>query len=879
MRSLHDWLDINEPHSATPSATPLDDMFRAIALGCIYALVCLISNQASSVVAAPTPIWLADGIAIGVMMLSPKRAWLSMLMVIFMANMIIAIVAGIVILASIVGSSANVLQIAISLAALQHFERQRAMSHVDSHLYIFTLRSLLLFYFLVVIFATGLASAIQTQTGYWLLDRPFWQDWRTGFISDALGVAMMVPFILAWGMAHLEVKQNATKLVDLSSRRLLEGAVAFLLVGVINWFIFSEYLSSDNPIRPFVYLNIPPLLWIALRFGLRAVTASLVLTAAMAIYYTSQGFGMFAYDTTLNQALFESQAFLLALSLTVLLTAALFNEQKIAASALSHTQRRTDAVMRASGNVIFEIDVVSRTITWSGDTVAVLGWTADKIDTIDQWNEKVHADDVERLIGVREKLTSGTLASIALEYRIYKADGNVIRLGISAYGAHGTSSAHGTSVNDAFRFQHQTGSLIIGIAKDVTDISVLAEQNRLLDRNLRQAQKMESIGQLAGGIAHDFNNILAAILGYGEMAKSKLDAEQPFDIEKDRPKLTRYLETIMQAAERGRLLVAQVLTFSRRSPEQRQRVELAALVSEVVQLLRGSYSQQIVLDLEARDCVIVGDATALHQLTMNLCTNGLQAMSADNTATANKAGTLSILLAELHIAADAPLSVETSRPLAPNHYAMLRIADDGVGMSAETRAQMFDPFFTTKSAGSGTGLGLSLALSIAHAHDGAISCETSLDRGTTFSVYLPISAASAAPLAAPTTSPILGRGQRVLLVDDEAPLRQLGAEILTSLGYTPIVFESSEAAWHAFAADADKFDLVLTDEVMPTMTGTQLAARIRTMRHDIPIIVITAYGGAGFQLRAEAAGVDKVIKKPYRRDDLADALGQGLRSR
>ncbi len=865
MRSLHDWLKIDEPESTTK----LDDLFRALALGSIYALVSLISNQFSSVLSAPAPIWLADGIAIGVLMLSPKRAWSVMLIVIFMVNFIISLLAGLGALVSALGSTANLVQIALSLAALQYFARQRATSYVDSHLYIFTLRSLMLFFLLVVVIATGLASAIQTQTGYWLMARPFFQDWRTGFISDALGVVIMVPLILAWGMAYLELKQNSAKLLTLSKRRLAEGAIAFFIVIVIAWFVFSADFNGDYPIRPYVYLNLPALLWIALRFGLRAVTASLMLTAAIAIYYTSQGFGMFAYDATPNQALLEAQAFLLVLSLTVLLTAALFNEQNIASSAFGHTQRRTEAVMRASGNVIFEIDVVSRAITWSGDTEAVLGWSPDYINTIDLWNEKIHADDVENLIGVRKKLTSGSLASIGLEYRIYKSDSSIIRLGISAYGA------SESNFSDAFRFlyQNKPRTVIIGIAKDITDISELAEQNRALDRHLRQAQKMESIGQLAGGIAHDFNNILAAIIGYGEMAKSKLEPQQPFDIEKDRPKLARYLETIMQAAERGRLLVAQVLTFSRRSPEQRQQVNLAALVSEVVQLLRGSYTQQIVLDLEVRDCAIAGDATALHQLIMNLCTNGLQAL------TVNKTGTLSILLTDVHFTSDAPLYIESSRPLSARHYAVLRIADDGIGMSAETRAQMFDPFFTTKSVGSGTGLGLSLALSIAHAHEGAITCETSLDSGTIFSVYLPITATSVMPFVAPIAAPILGNGERVLLVDDEEPLRQLGAEILTLLGYTPIVFESSEAAWLAFEANANAFDLVLTDEVMPSMTGTQLAARVRTLRQDIPILIITAYGGAGFQLRAEAAGVDKILKKPYRRDDLAEALSQVLRSR
>ena len=850
MRSVHDWLAINEPEPGNRG----DDMFRALTLGIVYALVVLISNLFSQMVGAPAPVWAADGIAVGILLLSPASARFVMLVAVLMANLCIAIIGGIGFILAIIGSAANVLQVAIAVIAIERLAWKKAPA--------LTLRSLLVFYLFVVIFSTGLASGIQTQAAHLMIGRPFLRDWGAGFISDALGTALFVPLVLAWGIGHHDIQRRVASAIRLRPWRLFEGVMAFCATAFFSWFVFSADLQNAFMIRPIVYLIIPALLWIALRFGLRSVTASLILTAGISIYFTAQGLGQFANAVSQTQGLLELQVFLLILSLTILLTAALFNAQRASADELHRTHRRNDAVMRASGNVFFEIDVETRHINWSGDTEAVLGWHSNEINTIDKWNEKVHPDDVERLIGIRKKLTGGDLPNVTLEYRIFKPDGNLIQLGIGAYG---------TTFFDPLRRQSQ--SVIIGIAKDITQTTALAERNRELDRNLRQAQKMESIGQLAGGIAHDFNNILAAILGYGEMAKARLSFNKPFDVDVDRPKLVRYIDTILQAADRGKLLVAQVLTFSRRAPEQQAAIELTPLVSEVVQLLRGSFSTQIMLDIETRDSVVLGDPTALHQLIMNVCTNGLQAIAELEKSTNAKTGMLSILLTDADFADDAMLT-KASQPLQAGRYAVLRIADDGIGMTEEVRKRMFDPFFTTKSVGSGTGLGLSLAMSIAHAHGGAICCDSTVGNGTTFSIYLPIGTAPFDAHGSVTRMALPGHGQTIMLVDDEAPLRQLGGEILMELGYRPILFASSEEAWAQFEIAPNQYDAILTDEVMPGMTGTQLAGRIHALRRDIPIIVITAYGGAGFQLRAEEVGVAKILRKPYRRDDLAEALGQ-----
>jgi signal transduction histidine kinase len=848
------------PSEKTLGGTAFQTLIRALAVGIIYGVCVIAAIVYAKGAGVPAPIWIADGIAIGLVLLLPQSSRWALIVAVLIANIAIGMANQLGAASLLTGSTVNALQILISVMLMERvaWRESRAIS----------LWILLVFYALLVIAIPALAAVVQGFVAAWQTGGQFRDFFMTAFISDALGIALCTPLVIIWGLTHQDVAQGKAEPLRFRQWRFVEGVLVFAVVVLSAYGVFSSNHSQDYSIRPDVYFCLPGLLWLALRFGLRSVTAGVLLTAVIGVFFTLKGLGQFAMNGSLERALLEVQLFMLVLSFTIFLPAVLFNAQRNTTNQLYDFMRRSDAVLRASGNVVFEIDVESRAIKWSGDTVTVLGWPLSDIATIDLWNEKVHPDDIERLIGLRRKLASGDIASEMLEYRIFRADGSEIKIGVGAYGA---------TFYDVNQRQQQR--VIVGLVKDITAVSALAERNQLLDTSLRQSQKMESLGMLAGGIAHDFNNILAAILGYGEMAESKLNTVADLNAQTERSKLTRYLDTILQAAERGRLLVAQVLTFSRRAPEQQSAVDLAALTSEIVQLLRGSFKYQIMLDLENRRAMTIGDATALHQLVMNICTNGLQAIAAIENSKETKRGLLSVLLTDREF--DEPQYSQPdralSRELAPGRYALLRIADDGIGMTTETRERMFDPFFTTKSVGSGTGLGLSLAMSIAHAHGGAIQCETSIGHGTIFSVYLPYLSANTEISPVSDVIHPRGTGQIIMLVDDEVSLQELGKEILASLGYAPEVFGSSEAALAAFTANPTRYAALLTDEVMPDMTGTQLSSRVHAIRADLPILIITAYGGAGFQLRAEEAGVQKILKKPYRHDDLAAALGEVLR--
>jgi CheY-like chemotaxis protein len=217
--------------------------------------------------------------------------------------------------------------------------------------------------------------------------------------------------------------------------------------------------------------------------------------------------------------------------------------------------------------------------------------------------------------------------------------------------------------------------------------------------------------------------------------------------------------------------------------------------------------------------------------------------------------------------------------LPAGHYLKVRVTDHGVGIDEATRQRMFEPFFTTKPAGRGTGLGLSLAMSVAKAHGGGIDVESSVGAGTTFTVYLPaVTGDSAEPVVASDGLP-RGRDEQILLVDDEPALRELAEELLVELGYQVASFNTSAEALAAFEGAPDRFAAIVSDEVMPGLTGTQLAGRVHALRPALPIIIITGYGGAGFEIRAQHAGVMTVLKKPYQKDELAHALSSALMRR
>ncbi len=380
------------------------------------------------------------------------------------------------------------------------------------------------------------------------------------------------------------------------------------------------------------------------------------------------------------------------------------------------------------------------------------------------------------------------------------------------------------------------------------------EERRRVEEQLRQAHKMEAIGTLAGGIAHDFNNILAAIVGFAEIAMARAP-EGP---------LTRPLQRIFDAGVRGRDLVRQLLTFARRSDQQKRPVEASLVLKEALKLLRPTLPSTISLhlDIKSESGLLLADGAQIQQLILNLVSNAAQAMGEEG-------GAIGIELS------DFSLTSETIAPhprLSPGPYLRLAVTDTGVGIGTDIRERIFDPFFTTRKPGRGTGLGLSVALSIVESHSGAITVDSTAGEGSTFTVYLPrfIGEKQIDEKVIPT-----GR-ERILFVDDEEALVEMGRELLGDLGYRVVSCSDAREALERFREDPDRFDLVITDQTMPGITGVELTRQILALRADIPVIICTGFGHAMDTDIARVAGVASFVLKPLTRMEIAQAIRKAL---
>ena len=383
-------------------------------------------------------------------------------------------------------------------------------------------------------------------------------------------------------------------------------------------------------------------------------------------------------------------------------------------------------------------------------------------------------------------------------------------------------------------------------------------ERRKLEAQFHQAQKMESIGQLAGGIAHDFNNILSAIIG--NLYLAKLDAAS-------QPAIVEHLENISQAARRASDLVNQILTFSRRNKQEREPVKLNHVVLEALKLLRASVPATIRIQTDLTQTpTVLANPTAIHQVIMNLGTNAWHAMR-------DQPGTLKVEMGVIEV--DAPFA-HAHPGLRPGRYVRLCVSDTGHGMDAATRARIFDPFFTTKAVGEGTGLGLAVVLGIMQGHDGAITVYSEPGAGATFHLYFPVF--ETAEAADETVSQPIprGQGEHILFVDDEEVLAGLGKQILERLGYTVTTKTSASEALAAVREQPDRFDLVITDLTMPLMDGARLGSQLLQIQPRLPIILATGYSATMTNEKVRELGFREVLLKPSTARALGEAVYRAL---
>ncbi|MFH0783190.1 MAG: ATP-binding protein, partial [Pseudomonadota bacterium] len=386
-----------------------------------------------------------------------------------------------------------------------------------------------------------------------------------------------------------------------------------------------------------------------------------------------------------------------------------------------------------------------------------------------------------------------------------------------------------------------------------------ATREEMLEQQLHQAMKMEALGTLAGGIAHDFNNILAAMIGYGEMARDHLDADHP--ARKD-------LDEMLAGGDRAVDLVKQILTFSRKENYGQLRLfKLQHIVKEIIKLLRPSLPATIDLqhDIDNSCRSILADPGQLYQVVMNLCTNAKQAIGANH-------GCIVIRLSEVR---DTDLLYGEQQEGTTNAYLDLEVSDTGCGIEAEKLDKIFDPFYTTKRKGQGTGLGLAVVHGIIKKHKGEIRVTSTMGAGTTFHVYLAVDGREEEPLKNKAFE-TMGGNERIMVIDDEVAVSEVLRRFLEQVGYQVVTFNDSIAAVKQFRENPNCCDLVLTDMLMPNMTGAELAREVLALRPDMPVIMATGHSDTLDGDRARRIGIRDLILKPVKRGKLQQVVRKAL---
>ena len=368
------------------------------------------------------------------------------------------------------------------------------------------------------------------------------------------------------------------------------------------------------------------------------------------------------------------------------------------------------------------------------------------------------------------------------------------------------------------------------------------EEKIIMEKRLAQSQKMEVIGTLAGGIAHDFNNILTPIIGYSEMVLDSLP---------EGAEARQNLRKVIMASQRAAKLVKQILLFSRQGDQDKQPIQIHLIIKEALKLLRSTIPTDIEFRENIETCgTVLCDPTEIHQITMNLCTNSYHAMQL-------KGGTLNVSLSEKSGAGEAEQGDDHQ-----GKYVMLEVSDTGIGMNKEVQKNIFDPFFTTKEVGKGTGLGLSVVHGIVSGMGGHITVKSEPDRGTVFRVYFPICEKDNIDDEKKERNYSVGGHEKLLFVDDEEVIVQLNLLVLEKLGYQVTGFTSSKEALECFSKDPRNFDLIITDMAMSGLNGTELAAKIHTIRPDIPIILCSGYSAIIDHEKSKDLGLADYLQKP-----------------
>lgn len=665
----------------------------------------------------------------------------------------------------------------------------------------------------------GATALIQSGSAVGIPYGTIWFAWYSG---DAIGVLLVTALVLAWVTGPRPI---------VTARDAIEAGV------LISTLITFTVVLFQTPFS-YVYAIFPVTIWAALRFGPRGAATASAVVSAFAIWYTIRGLGPFGNSTAVNN-LFELQTFIALLALTSLMLAGLISERRAADSALERSRRQHRDIIHYASVGVLQTDPDGRIVLANPALAHILGYDGPEQMVGRYTTEALYLDPTLRNAFVSEFENSREGAGFEAQWK--RKDGSAVWVDV-----------HARAVRD----DAGNTSYFEGFIYDLTG-------RKSLEGQFRQAQKMEAVGRLAGGVAHDFNNLLTVIGSCTDFILG--DPTLP---EEHRADLTE----VKKATDRATSLTRQLLAFGRTQVLRPATIDLNDRLAELLPMLKRLFETTIDISIEpAADLWAVrADPTQIEQVLLNLALNARDAMPDGGMLTFS---TENSVIGTGHGGSDEEYTMKAG------DYVLLRVRDTGVGMDADTQRKVFDPFFTTKETGKGTGLGLATAYGIVKQSGGYIKVLTAPGKGAEFLIYLPRSdAALADKTVAPERRSAGPANGTVLVVEDESGVRHALHRLLAGEGYTVLTASNGPEALEMFATAKDEIALLITDMVMPAMSGRTLAEKCRALRGTLKVIFVSGYTRDSFLSQQTFADGTEFIEKPFTRDAVLARIAAVLRA-